>query len=92
MFQTTAKLWSAHSCFEVNAHKHGNPCFRAWPTYAMFDYFQNEIFVSAEDKDNSSEKPDRDQRKEEMETIRAELQDLLRSVHEEVCMKKEKPN
>ena len=83
MFQTIAKPQSVRSCFDVNTNTHGNPCFRTWPTCAMFTYFQNEICVSAEDTDNSSERRDRNQHKEQTETIRTKLQDLLRDAYEE---------
>jgi len=83
MFRTAAKFRSTQyvRCW-LNADEHGdrNPCFKGWPTLAMFNYFQNQIWLSAED---SPEKGDRNQRGEDTEIIRAQLQELLWNAHAE---------
>lgn len=86
MSQSTSKsasylrIWST---LEVRANQGTNPCFRAWSTLALFDYFQNGIPLRVERESDPSTEGEQSQIDKSKEAVRTELQDLLRRAYRE---------
>jgi len=86
MSQSTSKsasclqIWST---LEVRVRQDTSPCFRAWSTLALFDYFQNETPLSTKNERDPCARGNRSQTEQSTEAIRAELQELLRSAYAE---------
>jgi len=77
---TYLQIWGA---LEVSTHHGTNPCFKAWSTLALFDYFQNGTSVSTEREPDSSGDSNQGKIDQGKEAVRAELQELLRRVYTE---------
>ena len=74
------QIWGT---LEVSVRQDTSPCFKAWSTLALFDYFQNETPLSAKNEPDPCARGNQSQTEQSTEAVRAELQELLRRVYAE---------
>ena len=94
MSQSTSK---SVSCLEilgtlqVSVHPDSNPCFSAWSTLALFDYLQSDIPLNKSklplnqrDQTEPDHFENRTLDQTDGESVRAELQELLRRAYSQL--------
>ena len=75
------EIWGT---LEVTAPQDTNPSFRAWSTLALLDYVQNETPLGTESEPDPSIEENRSEIDRRKETVRVELQELLRRAYAEL--------
>lgn len=86
MAQSTSKSTSCLEIWgtlEVIAPQDTNPSFRAWSTLALLGYVQNETPLGTESEPDPSIEKNRSEIDRRKETVRVELQELLRRAYAE---------
>ena len=63
---------------EITTHPEANSCFRAWSTFALFDYFHDESPLSSHGQPDTSQE---DEIEMATESTRTELQRLLQRAY-----------
>lgn len=82
MSQSTSK---SVSCLEIlgtlQVSVHTTPCLRAWSTLALVSYLQSDVVLSNNEPPKADPSVDSTLDRIESETVRGELQELLRRAY-----------